>query len=49
MEFDVEWVSIGWGRGGGGVSHTGIKYLNVEASHLKTIWGAHKSPARCEN
>ena len=26
-EFDVEWSSIGWG----GVAHTDIKYLDIEA------------------
>ena len=30
-----------------GVAYTGIKYLNIEASNLKTVWGAHKSLGRC--
>ena len=47
MEFDVEWASIGWG--GGGVAHTGVKYLNIEANNLKTVWGAHRILGRCEN
>ena len=24
-------------------AHTGIKYLNIEASNLKVVWGAHKA------
>lgn len=36
--FDVEWFA-----------HTGIKYLNMEASNLKTVWDAHKSMSSCEN
>lgn len=46
---DVERASMAWG----GIvvdAHTGIEYLNIEASNLKkNVWGAHKSLARCEN
>jgi len=26
-----------------------IRYINIEANNLKTVWGAHKSPGRSEN
>jgi len=43
--FDVEWASIG----GVGVAHMFIKYQNIEASNLISVWVAHKILGRCEN
>lgn len=45
VAFDVECLVCLWG----GRDYTVIKYLNIDAVNLKSVWGAYRCPGRCEN